>query len=100
MASLFTKIIKGEIPCHKILEDENYFSFLDIRPIRPGHALVIPKKETDYIYDLSDEELGGLMLFSRKVAAAVLRLCNADGEQGRRCRGRDAIQPPGRGPEP
>ena len=71
MASLFTKIIKGEIPCHKILEDENYFSFLDIRPINPGHALVIPKKEIDYVFDVDDADLSGILPFAKKVAAAI-----------------------------
>ena len=71
MPSLFTKIIEGEIPCHKLLENENYLAFLDIRPINPGHALVIPKKEVDYIFDLDDELLGGLMIFAKKVAVAI-----------------------------
>ena len=71
MPSIFTKIIRGEIPCHKILEDEKYFSFLEIRPLKPGHTLVIPKKETDYFFDLNDTEMAGLMSFSKKVAAAV-----------------------------
>ena len=71
MPTIFTKIIRGEIPCHKILEDEKYFSFLEIRPLKPGHTLVIPKKETDYFFDLNDTEMAGLMSFSKKVAAAV-----------------------------
>lgn len=71
MASLFTRIIKGEIPCHKICEDKRYLSFLDIRPINPGHALVIPKKEIDYLFDIEDEMLGGLMVFAKKVAHAI-----------------------------
>ena len=71
MPSLFTKIIRGEIPCHKILEDENYFAFLEIRPLKPGHTLVIPKQETDYFFDLDDTAVGGLMVFSKKVAAAI-----------------------------
>ena len=71
MASLFTKIIKGQIPCHKILEDDNYFAFMDIRPINPGHTLVIPKKEIDYFFDLEDDLLAGLMIFSKKVATAI-----------------------------
>ena len=71
MPSLFTKIIKGEIPCHKILEDENYLAFLDIKPINPGHTLVIPKKEVDYIFDVDDPLLSGLMLFSKKVAKKI-----------------------------
>jgi histidine triad (HIT) family protein len=71
MATLFTKIIKGEIPCYKIAEDERYFAFLDINPLMAGHTLVVPKVETDYIFDLPDDELSGLILFSRKVAMAI-----------------------------
>ena len=71
MASLFTKIVKGEIPCHKISEDKDYLAFLDIRPINPGHTLVIPKKEIDYIFDVEDEHLGGLMIFAKKIAIAI-----------------------------
>jgi histidine triad (HIT) family protein len=71
MATLFTKIIQGEIPAHKILEDDQYLAFLDIRPINPGHALVIPKKEIDYIFDVDDVLLSGLMVFAKKVAAAL-----------------------------
>jgi histidine triad (HIT) family protein len=73
MATIFTKIIKGEIPCYKIAEDENYFAFLDINPLKAGHTLVVPKKETDYIYDIGDKELAGLFLFSKKVAVAIKR---------------------------
>ena len=71
MPSIFIKIIKGEIPCHKILEDDKYFAFLEIRPLRPGHTLVIPKVEVDYFFDLGDSQMSGLMSFSKKVAAAV-----------------------------
>ena len=71
MATLFTKIIKGEIPCYKIAEDERYFAFLDINPLKAGHTLVVPKVETDYIFDLNDTELSGLVLFSKKVAMAI-----------------------------
>jgi len=71
MPSLFTRIIKGEIPCHKILEDDRYLAFLDIRPINPGHTLVITKKEVDYIFDVDDELLSGLMLFAKRVAALI-----------------------------
>ncbi len=71
MPSLFTRIINGEIPCHKIAENEKYFAFLDIKPINPGHTLVIPKKEIDYIFDIDDELLGGLMTFAQKVAQAI-----------------------------
>ena len=71
MATIFTKIIKGEIPCYKIAEDEKYFAFLDINPLRAGHTLVVPKKETDYIFDLDEDQLSGIILFSKKVAAAI-----------------------------
>ncbi|MCR5496931.1 MAG: HIT family protein [Paludibacteraceae bacterium] len=71
MATIFTKIIKGEIPCYKIAEDENYFAFLDINPVQKGHTLVVPKIEDDYIFHLDDQTLAGLMLFSKKVAKAI-----------------------------
>jgi histidine triad (HIT) family protein len=71
MASIFTKIIRGEIPCHKIAEDENYFAFLDIMPLATGHTLVIPKKETDYLFDLDEDEYEGLWLFAKRISAAV-----------------------------
>ena len=71
MASLFTSIINGEIPCHKIDEDDRYLAFLDIRPIHPGHTLVIPKQEIDYIFDIEDDLLGGMMVFAKKVAHAI-----------------------------
>lgn len=71
MATIFTKIINGEIPCHKISEDENYFAFLDINPLAKGHTLVIPKKESDYFVKMEDADLGGLMIFSKKIAIAI-----------------------------
>jgi len=71
MPSLFTRIVKGEVPCHKILEDERYLAFLDIRPINPGHTLVITKKEINYIFDVDDEILAGLMLFAKRVAVLI-----------------------------
>lgn len=71
MASIFSRIAAGEIPSYKVAEDENYFAFLDINPVHPGHVLVIPKKEVDYIFDLTDEEYTGLMLFAKRVAAAI-----------------------------
>ena len=81
MATIFTKIIKGEIPCYKIAEDEKFFAFLDIHPLREGHTLVVPKEETDYIFDLDDEKLAGMILFSKKVAAAIRKQipCNRIG---------------------
>jgi histidine triad (HIT) family protein len=71
MASIFSKIIRGEIPCYKIAESDDYFAFLDINPLRAGHALVVPKRETDYIFDLEDVYLAGMVIFSKKVAAAI-----------------------------
>ena len=71
MPTLFTKIVKGEIPCHKILEDEDYLAFLDVRPINPGHTLVIPKKEIDYIFDVEDTLLSGLIVFAKKTARMI-----------------------------
>ena len=71
MATVFTKIIRGEIPCYKIAEDERYFAFLDINPLMAGHTLVVPKTETDYIFDLNDNDLSGMILFSKKVALAI-----------------------------
>lgn len=71
MASIFTKIIQGEIPCHKIAESEKYFAFLDINPWEEGHTLVVPKQEVDYIFDLDDETYLGLMAFSKEVAAVI-----------------------------
>ena len=71
MASIFTKIINREIPSYKIAEDENYYAFLDISPLTKGHTLVIPKKEIDYFFDLDDNLLGSLMIFSKRVAKAI-----------------------------
>ncbi len=71
MATIFTRIIKGEIPCYKIAEDERYFAFLDINPLRKGHTLVVTKKEEDYLFDLDDETLSGLILFSGRIAKAI-----------------------------
>ncbi|MGJ8735278.1 HIT family protein [Zobellia laminariae] len=71
MASIFTKIINGEIPCYKIAEDENYFAFLDINPNAKGHTLCIPKKEVDKIMDLDKDLYMGLMAFSRKIGKAI-----------------------------
>ena len=71
MATIFSKIVEGEIPSYKIAEDENYFAFLDIHPLAKGHTLVIPKKENDYIFSLNDDELAGLIVFSKKIATAI-----------------------------
>lgn len=71
MASIFTRIVNGEIPCYKVAEDDKYFAFLDINPMTKGHTLVIPKREEDYIFDLQAEELSGLFLFAQKIAVAI-----------------------------
>ncbi|MBE6230191.1 MAG: HIT family protein [Bacteroidales bacterium] len=71
MASVFTRIVNGEIPSYKVAEDENYYAFLDINPLATGHTLVIPKREEDYIFDLEAQEFTGLWAFARKVAKAV-----------------------------
>jgi len=71
MASIFTKIINGEIPCHKIAESDQFFAFLDIGPLAKGHTLVVPKKEEDYLFNLDDELLSAMMVFAKKVAAAL-----------------------------
>lgn len=71
MATLFSKIVTGEIPCHKVAEDDRFFAFLDINPVAEGHTLVIPKQEVDYIFDLDDEQLGAMMVFAKKIAGAI-----------------------------
>ena len=71
MASIFSKIVNGEIPAYKVAEDENYLAFLDIFPVAKGHTLVIPKKEVDYIFDLEDNLYAGLQLFAKKVAVGL-----------------------------
>ena len=71
MASIFSRIVAGEIPCYKVAEDENYLAFLDINPLQKGHVLVIPKLETDYIFDLEEPVLSGLFVFAQKVAKAI-----------------------------
>lgn len=71
MASIFTKIINGEIPCYKIAENDNYFAFLDISPLKKGHVLVVPKKEVDYIFDLDPTTLKGLFEFCQPIAHAI-----------------------------
>lgn len=70
MASIFSRIVAGEIPCHKIAENEEFFAFLDINPVAVGHTLVIPKQETDYIFDIDDPMLGRMMSFAKQVASA------------------------------
>lgn len=71
MSTIFSKIIRGEIPCFKVAEDEQHLAFLDINPVAFGHTLVIPKREVDYYFDLDDEEIARLMIFSKKVALAL-----------------------------
>ena len=71
MATIFTRIVKGEIPCYKIAEDERFFAFMDINPVAVGHTLVIPKREDDYIFNLEDDEIGAMMVFAKKVAKAI-----------------------------
>lgn len=71
MATIFSKIISGEIPCHKVAENEEFLAFLDIMPLRKGHTLVIPKQEIDYIFDLDDALLGRMMAFSKQVAKGI-----------------------------
>lgn len=71
MASIFTKIINGEIPCHKIAETDDFFAFLDVFPCAPGHTLVVPKMEVDYLFDLSDELYLGLMAFAKSLEPAI-----------------------------
>ncbi|MFN0203527.1 MAG: HIT family protein [Bacteroidia bacterium] len=72
MASIFTRIINGEIPCYKVAENEDFFAFLDIRPRTKGHTLVVPKKEIDYLFDLDEETYIGLHLFAKKIAKAIV----------------------------
>jgi len=71
MATIFTKIIKGEIPSYKVAENDQFYAFLDINPLARGHTLVVPKKEVDYMFDLDDETLAGLNIFAKKVAKAI-----------------------------
>ncbi|WP_374166423.1 HIT family protein [Arcticibacter sp. MXS-1] len=74
MASIFSKIVNGDIPAHKVAEDERFLAFLDINPLVEGHVLVIPKKEVDYIFDLDDDTFSGLHTFSKKVAVAIRKV--------------------------
>lgn len=73
MATIFSRIIAGEIPSYRVAEDENYYAFLDINPLTEGHTLVVSKKEVDYIFDLDDRTLAGMMVFAKKVAAKLKR---------------------------
>ena len=69
--TIFSKIIKGDIPCYKVAEDDEFFAFLDIAPLQKGHTLVVPKREVDYFFDLSDEEIGRMQVFAKHVAVAI-----------------------------
>ena len=71
MASIFSRIINGEIPCYKIAENDKFFAFLDINPLMKGHTLVIPKKEVDYIFDIEDNDLGEMMIFAKQIASKI-----------------------------
>ena len=71
MASIFTRIIQGEIPCYKVAEDDRSFAFLDINPLTEGHTLVVPKKETDYLFYLDDDTLAGMVLFAKRIAKRI-----------------------------
>lgn len=79
--TIFTKIVKGEIPCYKIAENDKFFAFLDISPIAKGHTLVITKMQNDYIFDLPDDMLGEMMIFAKKIAAGIKKAipCNRVG---------------------
>lgn len=79
MDCLFCKIIAGEIPCHKIYEDENILAFLDIKPLNPGHALVIPKKHAEHLLETSEEDAGALMNAAKKIAPAIMQSVGASG---------------------
>jgi histidine triad (HIT) family protein len=71
MASIFSRIVSGEIPCHRIAENDEFLAFLDINPLAKGHTLVIPKEEIDYIFDIEDDTLAEMMLFAKKVGLAI-----------------------------
>ena len=71
MASIFSRIIAGEIPCYKVAENERFFAFLDIAPLAKGHTLVVPKREVDYFYDLEDDELEGMIVFAKQIAKKI-----------------------------
>ncbi len=72
--TIFSKIIKGDIPCYKVAEDDEFFAFLDIAPLQKGHTLVVPKREVDYFFDLSDEEIGRMQIFAKHVAVAIKKV--------------------------
>lgn len=76
--TIFSKIIKGEIPCYKIAENDDFFAFLDIRPMQAGHTLVVPKKEIDYIFDMDDDDLQAMIIFAKRVAEGIRRVIPCD----------------------
>ncbi|NNC81950.1 MAG: HIT family protein [Flavobacteriales bacterium] len=78
MASIFSQIVAGDIPCYRVMEDDRYLAFLDINPLTPGHTLVIPKQEVDYIFDLDDDQLTGLHLFAKKVALKMNKVLTCE----------------------
>lgn len=81
MASIFTRIINGEIPCYKVAENDRFIAFLDIRPLKAGHTLVVPKTEVDYIFDLDDMTVADMMVFAKRIAEAIKKVveCNRIG---------------------
>jgi histidine triad (HIT) family protein len=81
MGSIFSRIVAGDIPCYKVTENDHFLAFLDIMPLKKGHVLVIPKKETDYIFDIEDEELAEMMVFAKLVASKIKKVvpCNRVG---------------------
>ena len=78
MASIFSKIVNGEIPCYEIAEDDEFFAFLDINPLNHGHTLVVPKVEVDYIFDLEDDLLGRMNVFAKKVGLAIEKVVKCE----------------------
>lgn len=82
MATIFSRIIAGEIPCYKVAENDKFFAFLDINPLVKGHTLVVPKQEVDYIFDLSDEDLAAMHVFAKQIALAIQKAfpCKKVGE--------------------
>ena len=81
MASLFSKIVKGEVPCYKVAENDSFLAFLDIMPVKEGHVLVVPKLEIDYIFDIEDDLIGEMMIFAKSVAKKIEKVfpCNRVG---------------------
>ena len=78
MSTLFSKIIRGEIPSYKVAENKDFYAFLDINPLQKGHTLVVPKQEVDYLFDLSDETLADMIVFSKSIAAKIKKVFPCD----------------------